>query len=119
MNTFVYYQSALLAHFPPEDTKISEELRGAPRESPHNRDFEETVNLIVCDLKARIIGITKITKKYWQKLTFSYMGAELEKGRNLWGSNPKSAETSGNPTPPPFSKISRSAYVLLTQYIST
>ena len=47
MNTFVYYHSALLAHFPPEDTKISEELRGAPRESPHNRDFEETVNLIV------------------------------------------------------------------------
>ena len=31
--------------------------------------------------------ITK--KKYWQKLTFSYMGAELEKGRNLL------AETSG------------------------
>ena len=24
------------------------------------------------------------------------MGAELEKGRNLWGSNPKRAETSGN-----------------------
>ena len=49
MNTFVYYHSALLAHFPPEDTKIAEELRGAPRESPHNRDFEETVNLIVRD----------------------------------------------------------------------
>ena len=47
MNTFVYYHSALLAHFPPDDTKIAEELRGAPRESPHNRDFEETVNLIV------------------------------------------------------------------------
>ena len=47
MNTFVYYHSALLAHFPPEDTKIAEELRGAPRESPHNWDFEETVNLIV------------------------------------------------------------------------
>ena len=47
MNTFVYYHSALLAHFPPEDTKIAEELRGAPRESRHNRDFEETVNLIV------------------------------------------------------------------------
>ena len=47
MNTFVYYHSALLAHFPHEDTKIAEELRGAPRESPHNWDFEETVNLIV------------------------------------------------------------------------
>ena len=47
MNTFVYYHSALLVHFPPEDTKIAEELRGAPRESPHNWDFEETVNLIV------------------------------------------------------------------------
>ena len=47
MNTFVYYHSALLAHFPREDTKIAEELRGAPRESPHNRNFEETVNLIV------------------------------------------------------------------------
>ena len=48
MNTSVYYHSALLAHFPHEDTKIAEELRGAPRESPHNRNFEETVNLIVC-----------------------------------------------------------------------
>ena len=47
MNTFVYYHSALLAHFPPEDIKIAEELRGAPRESPHIWDFEETVNLIV------------------------------------------------------------------------
>ena len=47
MNTFVYYHSALLAHFPHEDKKIAEELRGAPRESPHNRNFEETVNLIV------------------------------------------------------------------------
>ena len=46
MNTFVYYHSALLAHFPPEDIKIAEELRGAPRESPHIWDFEETVNLI-------------------------------------------------------------------------
>ena len=40
-------------------------------------------------LKARIIGITKKRKKYCQKLTFSYMGTELEKGRNLL------AETSG------------------------
>ena len=31
----------------------------------------------------------KEKKKYWQKLTFSYIGAELEKGRNLL------AETSG------------------------
>ena len=46
MNTFVLYHSALLAHFPHEDTKTAEELRGAPRESPHNRDFEETANLI-------------------------------------------------------------------------
>ena len=46
-NTFVYYNSALLAHFPPEDTKNAEEFRGAPRESPHSWDFEETVNLIV------------------------------------------------------------------------
>ena len=34
-------------------------------------------------------------------MTFLYMGAETsraepEKGRNLWGSNPKRAETSGN-----------------------
>ena len=50
MNTFVYYHSALLAHFPPNDRKIAEELRGAPRESPYNRDFEETVNLIVLRL---------------------------------------------------------------------
>ena len=47
MNTFVYCHSALLAHFPLEDTEKAEELRGTPRESPHNRDFEETVNLIV------------------------------------------------------------------------
>ena len=38
----------------------------------------------------------KEKKRNLQKRTFSYMGAELEKGRNLWGSNPKRAETSGN-----------------------
>ena len=47
MDTFVYYHLVLLAHFPPEDAKIAEELCGAPQESPHNWDFEETVNLIV------------------------------------------------------------------------
>ena len=58
MNIFVYYHSALLAHFPLEDTKIAEELRGAPRESPHNRDFEETVNLIVREVHDHDRNIT-------------------------------------------------------------
>ena len=52
--------------------------------------YIDSSTLIKCDMKARIEGITmKKKKKYWQKLTFSYMGAELEKGRNLL------AETSG------------------------
>ena len=55
MNTFVYYHSALLAHFPPDDTKIAEELHGDLRESPHNRNFEETVNLIVLSRPGKML----------------------------------------------------------------
>ena len=51
MNTCVDYHSALLVHFPPEDTKIAEELHGALQESPHNKDLEEMVNLLLQEIK--------------------------------------------------------------------
>ena len=67
---------------------------------------------VVLDLTQRsppfsleIIGkqgfIKRITKRDWQKSGILISGAEtsraeMEKGRNVWGSNPKRAETSGN-----------------------
>ena len=59
---------------------------------------------VVLDFEQRLLGNkdkTNNKKEIGKNPTFEYLGAEtsraeMEKGRNLWGSNPKRAETSGN-----------------------